>query len=74
MNAKWHELHPLGRGSTREARIRWHREHAEVCGCREIPKSILAELKKRAKAATSTKGRYPQKSRKAIHRKKSLAR
>jgi hypothetical protein len=71
MNAKWHEKHPLGRGKTLEERIRWHREHAELCGCREIPKSILAELKKRAMAAASTKGRNPQKSRRSKKPKKT---
>ncbi len=62
---EWHAKHPMPRKSTLEERIEWHVEHETKCGCREIPKSIKLHLKKRGLAAASTKGRNPQKSRKA---------
>src|SRR4051794_6918993 len=36
----WHEQHRLGSGAPMAARVAWHREHAEVCGCRPIPASV----------------------------------
>jgi hypothetical protein len=29
---------------TLEQRIAWHREHASVCGCREVPESLRPYL------------------------------
>jgi hypothetical protein len=28
-------------------RVDWHLAHAKACGCREIPKTVLAELRRR---------------------------
>jgi hypothetical protein len=61
----------MPRKATLEERVQWHVEHQTKCGCREIPESIRVQLKKRGLAAASTKGRNPQKSRKA-RKKKSV--
>jgi hypothetical protein len=46
-NATWHEQHPMPRTATTEERVKWHVEHAKACGCREIPRTIISELKAR---------------------------
>jgi hypothetical protein len=40
VNADWHRAHPLPRNASFEERVAWHREHAEVCGCRTPPPAI----------------------------------
>jgi hypothetical protein len=47
LNAAWHRSHPMPRNATLDQRVRWHLAHADACGCRAIPKSVLAELKAR---------------------------
>jgi hypothetical protein len=47
MNAAWHRKHPMPQRPSREQRIRWHIAHAKACSCREMPPSILMELRKR---------------------------
>ena len=47
INRAWHETHRLGPKAKLDERIAWHIEHAQVCGCREMPESIKAELTKR---------------------------
>lgn len=59
----WHSTNPIPRSATLDERVKWHVEHQTKCGCREIPKSILVELKKRGMAAASVKGRNLVKSR-----------
>jgi hypothetical protein len=46
MNRKWHEAHPMPANASREQRIRWHRAHARHCGCRPIPESLRADVRK----------------------------
>ncbi|MBZ0271423.1 hypothetical protein K8I61_05265 [bacterium] len=45
MNAEWHKKHPMPKNPTTEQRIAWHREHAVVCACREIPPKLLATMR-----------------------------
>ena len=47
MNKQWHEQHSMPNNATLEKRMLWHIEHATHCGCRPIPDSVLAEMKKR---------------------------
>jgi hypothetical protein len=30
-----------------DERVRWHVEHARVCGCRPIPEAVLDEIRRR---------------------------
>ncbi len=45
INEKWHRAHVMPKNPKREERIRWHAEHSEACGCREVPPSLLVEVK-----------------------------
>lgn len=47
INKEWHLNHLMPKKATIEQRIIWHIEHAQECGCREIPAMILREIKKR---------------------------
>ena len=51
LNATWHLKHPLPRNASLEQRVTWHIGHAKACGCRAVPKTILAEFKTRRIAA-----------------------
>lgn len=46
-NREWHEAHRLDPKAKLDERIAWHLEHAQLCGCRDMPESIKAELVKR---------------------------
>jgi len=46
LNRAWHESHVMPSTPTREQRIEWHAAHAEVCGCRPVPRSLEAEVRK----------------------------
>ena len=47
INRDWHESHRMPRNANLEQRIEWHIEHAEQCGCREIPDSVKRALEQR---------------------------
>ena len=47
VNASWHREHPMPKRPTMDDRIRWHEEHARVCGCRPIPEGVARELRRR---------------------------
>jgi hypothetical protein len=47
LNATWHKQHPMPMGSTLSQRVQWHVAHAKACGCREIPPTVLKELRRR---------------------------
>ncbi len=47
INADWHTKHPMPKNASMDERIRWHVAHARTCGCREIPKTVLAEMERR---------------------------
>jgi hypothetical protein len=50
LNREWHRLNRMPPKATREQRIKWHVAHAHVCGCREIPGSIKADVEKLLKS------------------------
>jgi hypothetical protein len=47
VNARWHVRHPMPRNATLDQRVKWHLAHVVMCGCREIPKTVIAELRAR---------------------------
>lgn len=47
LNAAWHLRRPMPPNATMDQRIKWHLAHVEACGCREMPKTVVAELKRR---------------------------
>jgi hypothetical protein len=47
LNAAWHSKHPMPRNATMVQRVKWHLAHAKACGCREIPETVLTELRAR---------------------------
>lgn len=53
INAKWHAAHPMPENATLDQRVAWHVEHAKTCGCRPMPKSVIAELERREQAEAS---------------------
>ncbi|MGD1019600.1 MAG: hypothetical protein ABSA12_09800 [Verrucomicrobiia bacterium] len=53
MNGSWHQRHPMPKKPTLEQRVNWHLAHAKACGCREIPKTVKAELRRRRQAGKS---------------------
>jgi hypothetical protein len=46
-NAEWHEKHPMLRNVSLDRRVQWHIQHAKACGCREMPQTIVTELRVR---------------------------
>jgi hypothetical protein len=40
-------------GSTLSERVKWHVAHAKACGCREIPPTVLKELRRLGKKLPS---------------------
>lgn len=57
LNAAWHKAHRMPMGSTLAQRVDWHVAHAKACGCRTMPPTVLAELKRRAAAKRIVKKR-----------------
>jgi hypothetical protein len=47
MNAEWHKKNVMPRNPSLEQRIKWHMKHSKNCGCRPMPQSVAAEIKKR---------------------------
>lgn len=56
INAKWHNQHVMPMGSTLSQRVDWHVAHAKACGCREIPPTVLKELRRRGKKIPKRRG------------------
>jgi len=46
LNAKWHADHVMPRNPTMDDRIRWHLAHARACGCRAMPESVRAAIRR----------------------------
>jgi hypothetical protein len=46
-NSVWHKRHPMPSAATLDQRVRWHLAHAKACGCRAVPATVVAELKRR---------------------------
>jgi len=40
----WHETQPLLRNATKAQRVKWHVVHAQACGCRGIPKTVVKRV------------------------------
>ena len=40
INADWHRKNKMPKNPKFEERIKWHKEHAKFCTCREAPESI----------------------------------
>jgi len=57
MNASWHRRHVMPARPSLEQRVRWHLAHAKACGCREIPRTIAAEIKRRGRDRVSARRR-----------------
>ncbi|MDV3278561.1 MAG: hypothetical protein LYZ69_08905 [Nitrososphaerales archaeon] len=47
MNTAWHKTNKMPKRATMEQRLEWHVEHADACGCRQMPARVRAELKRR---------------------------
>ena len=47
INAKWHSRNIMSKNATLDQRVRWHVKHAEACGCRKMPTSMAAEIRRR---------------------------
>ena len=47
LNAVWHRQHSMPSKPTLDQRVRWHLAHAKACGCRAVPGTVVAELKRR---------------------------
>jgi hypothetical protein len=47
INAEWHKKNPMPKNPSFEKRVKWHREHANECACRPIPKKLLEGMKER---------------------------
>lgn len=44
-NRLWHEQNRMPQNPSDQQRIDWHLAHAKVCGCRPIPKGVLALMR-----------------------------
>jgi hypothetical protein len=49
VNEEWHADNAMPKNPTRVQRVRWHAEHAKMCGCRPVPMSIEAEVRAKMK-------------------------
>jgi hypothetical protein len=58
LNRRWHEEHRMPERATDDQRIAWHLEHAQVCGCRPIPKGVLKLMRSKGIQAPN-KGMQP---------------
>jgi len=47
INKSWHLSNKMPERPTLDQRVTWHIGHAKNCSCREMPKNIKAEIKKR---------------------------
>ena len=45
VNKAWHDAHVMPRNPTRAQRVAWHAEHSQNCGCREVPSSLVSDVK-----------------------------
>ena len=55
LNREWHEAHKMPPNPNRHQMVEWHAEHAQACGCREIPPRLAAEVKALRRASPRTK-------------------
>jgi len=57
INAAWHRANPMPKNPTIDQRIAWAVEHAQACGCRDIPPTLRAEMEARGIVAPRAGGR-----------------
>jgi hypothetical protein len=55
LNGRWHLSHPMPKNATLDQRVTWHLAHAKACGCREIPGTVAAELRRRGMSVTTVR-------------------
>jgi NAD(P)H-flavin reductase len=55
MNASWHARNPMPPKATLAQRVAWHLRHAKACGCREIAKSVAAELRRQGRPVPASR-------------------
>jgi hypothetical protein len=65
INAKWHKEHSMPMGSTLSQRVEWHVAHAKACGCRDIPPTVLKELRRRGEKPPKRRPGSPKSGRAA---------
>jgi len=63
INKTWHKANPMPKKATDKQKIQWHVDHARLCGCRPIPKSVLEKMKERkpklvVSVLTKNNGKY----------------
>jgi catechol 2,3-dioxygenase-like lactoylglutathione lyase family enzyme len=63
LNASWHAAHRMPAKPTLDQRVEWHQAHADACGCREIPRTVRAELSRRGVAVAPRTARRQPKAR-----------
>jgi hypothetical protein len=56
INATWHRAHRMPKRPTTEQRLDWHREHARMCQCREVPPALQALMDEAEQAHRTGKG------------------
>jgi len=49
MNKDWHANNKMPKNAAMDQRVRWHEEHARVCGCRPIPPTVPAAIENRSR-------------------------
>ena len=57
INARWHALNPMPPRATLAQRVSWHVRHAKMCGCREIPVSVVRALRRLGRGVPARKRR-----------------
>jgi hypothetical protein len=53
LNAAWHDAHRMPPRATLDQRVTWHVAHAKACGCRPMPATVVAELKRRGSSGAA---------------------
>ena len=46
-NKDLHAKNRMPKNASMEQRIRWHEDHARICGCRPIPPTVRAAIEDR---------------------------
>ena len=57
MNKVWHSKNKMPSKATLEQRIDWHTRHQKHCGCRGVPKSLLAYVKSESSRGEASSGK-----------------
>jgi hypothetical protein len=49
INSAWHEKNRMPTNAIMVERVRWHEDHARICGCWPIPLSVRAAIEDRSR-------------------------